>query len=282
MAIGGGGSGKTHFNLTDPGLVSVVYVAPSWKLARNKADEYGVMVATHSALLNCDPTNYAFKTATTILIDEVSMLTNEEKVAICRGYQYHKLIFAGDINYQIPFVSIFKTGKLFANGGPTTFNVDLMENIREFKHDYRAKCPKLGEIKETIRWMIDEGSGWVNQSLLNKFNTVSESELRSRYSIEDMILCNSNNKKDSYSDIVTGVINKYYVTKTNPNRSCGDIVFLPEPEEDMEIRHAYTVHSIQGETCRTNLYIRADGMDLRMFYTAVSRAEYFDKIFIVL
>ena len=274
LAIGGGGSGKTHFNLTDTGAVSIVYVAPMWKLARSKAEEYGCMVSTHAALLMCDPTNYAYKTSTTILVDEVSMMTNQEKEIILGFYTNHKIIFAGDIDYQIPFVSAFKKdGSVFTSSG--------IDNVMAFNTDHRAKCCKLKNLKTEIRRGIDRGMTRVPESLISKFISVSESELRARYDIEDMILCNSNDKKNSYKDLIQGSRNKYYVTKTSGNRSCGDIVILDAVEPDMEIRHAYTVHSIQGETCRSNLYIRADGMDMRMFYTAVSRAQYLDKIFIV-
>ena len=40
LHIGAGGNGKTHLNLVDTGLVKVLYVAPPWKLARNKQGEY--------------------------------------------------------------------------------------------------------------------------------------------------------------------------------------------------------------------------------------------------
>ena len=36
LHLGEGGSGKTHHNLTDKGFVKVLFVAPSWKLARAK------------------------------------------------------------------------------------------------------------------------------------------------------------------------------------------------------------------------------------------------------
>jgi hypothetical protein len=39
---GGGGSGKTHKILIDSGLIKPLYVAPSWKLCRNKSNEYNV------------------------------------------------------------------------------------------------------------------------------------------------------------------------------------------------------------------------------------------------
>lgn len=38
--LGPGGSGKTFYNITDKGLIDTLFVAPSWKLATSKRDEY--------------------------------------------------------------------------------------------------------------------------------------------------------------------------------------------------------------------------------------------------
>lgn len=38
--LGPGGSGKTFYNITDEGLIDTLFVAPSWKLATSKRDEY--------------------------------------------------------------------------------------------------------------------------------------------------------------------------------------------------------------------------------------------------
>ena len=98
-----------------------------------------------------------------------------------------------------------------------------------------------------------------------------------------MVLCSSHKKKDEYTNLFKD-LKKYYITKTTNKYSCGEILITNEiipAEFGAELRHAYTVHSIQGETCKTKLFIEAKNMDMRMFYTAVSRAEYINQIFIV-
>lgn len=276
LAVGGGGSGKTHFNLMDKGQVNRMYVAPTWKLARNKQEEYGCSVGTHASLLNFDPTNNPFANASVLIIDEVSMMTNEEKTQIIEYYHSHKLIFCGDIHHQIPYVTSFKPVN------STVFNIQELDNIMEFNSDYRAKCEKLKDLKQVIRDLIDMHIHTPPKELLRKFNSIAEQDLITRYTVNDMVLCCSNKRKDEFRDLLKG--NKYYITKTTNKYSCGDIIITNEdiPKEFFpERRHAFTVHSIQGETCRTNLYISPEIMDMRMFYTAVSRAQTYDQIFII-
>lgn len=276
LATGGGGSGKTHYNLMDRGQVNPMYVAPTWKLARNKQEEYGCSVGTHASLLNFDPTNNPFANASVLIIDEVSMMTDEEKMQIMEYYHSHKLIFCGDIHHQIPYVPSFKPEN------SCVFSMHGFDHVVKFTSDYRATCEKLRDLKQVIRDLIDMGVRNPSNELLRKFNSITEQDLIKRYTVHDMVLCCSNKRKDEFRDLLKG--NKYYITKTTNKYSCGDIIITDDviPAEFFpERRHAFTVHSIQGETCRTNLYISPEIMDMRMFYTAVSRAQTCEQIFII-
>jgi len=280
LAVGGGGSGKTHFNLIDDGSVNIIYVAPSWKLARNKQEEYGCRVATHSSLLNCDPTNTTFAYSSTLLLDEVSMLTNEEKDIILDYYKNYKIIFCGDIKYQLPYIP--DKSKI-----QTEINSCRFDNIMEFTSDYRATCDKLKDLKEFTRDLIDLDLIFTSTELFNKLQKVSSSEIEKIYKIEDMIICRTNIQKDSYKKLFTskfGNLEKYYITKTINKYCCGEIIITDTelPAECVpEIRHAFTIHSIQGETCHNKLFIHKDTMTLRMFYTAISRAKRYDQIYLI-
>lgn len=277
LATGGGGSGKTHYNLMDRGHVNPMYVAPTWKLARNKQEEYGCSVGTHASLLNFDPTNNPFANASVLIIDEVSMMTDEEKMQIMEYYHSHKLIFCGDIHHQIPYVPSFKPENSCVFSERHGF-----DHVVKFTSDYRATCEKLRDLKQVIRDLIDMGVRNPSNELLRKFNSITEQDLIKRYTVHDMVLCCSNKRKDEFRDLLKG--NKYYITKTTNKYSCGDIIITDDviPAEFFpERRHAFTVHSIQGETCRTNLYISPEIMDMRMFYTAISRAQTYDQIFII-
>ena len=278
LAVGGGGSGKTHYNLVDDGLINIIYIAPSWKLARNKQDEYGCEVGTHASLLLCDPTNQRFSYSNVILIDEVSMLSNEEKNKIIDFYTEYKLIFCGDIKYQLPYIPD-------KNKVQTEFNSDNFDNIMEFHNDYRATCDKLKELKQYTRDIIDSGIILTPDTLFNKLQKCKEIE--KEYNIQDMVICRTNNQKDSYKDLFAGKngnLEKYYITKTINRYCCGEIIITDKelPSEcKPEIRHAFTIHSIQGETCHSKLFIHKDTMTLRMFYTAISRAKKYEQIYLI-
>lgn len=269
LAIGAGGCGKTHFNLVDTGLIDVMYIAPTWKLARNKALEYKCAVGTHAGLLGCDITNTMY-THAVYIIDEVSMMSNQEKDSIMRFYSNSKLIFCGDIDYQLPFVPCHKKGV------HSSFEISGFDHVMCFNTDYRASCSELKAIKEECRKRIDTGDD--ADDLVNLFTRITDVELRDIYDVNDMILCTSHVKKNTYTEMFSS-LEKYYVTETTLSHSCGEILF--EKVEKSELRHAFTVHSIQGETAHGKLFIKADGMDTRMLYTAISRAKRFDQIFII-
>ena len=53
--LGAGGCGKTHAQLVDKGFVNPLFIAPSWKLAKNKQSEYGIDSSVFFYLLDQDP-----------------------------------------------------------------------------------------------------------------------------------------------------------------------------------------------------------------------------------
>jgi len=77
--LGIGGGGKTHRNLVDKGLQRVLYIAPSWKLARNKQAEFGCRTTVVARAMHDDPTSWSeIDTYANVLVwDEVSMMWSE-------------------------------------------------------------------------------------------------------------------------------------------------------------------------------------------------------------
>ena len=273
LALGGGGSGKTHFNLHDVGSINKLYLAPSWKLARNKQDEFfgKLRVSTHASLLQCDPTNILIQKSSVIVIDEISMISNEDKIKIIMFYSNHKIIFCGDIKYQLPCID-----------GPE-FTIDSIENVMNFNNDYRASnCIELQKIKKIVRDYIDNGEYLIPASV---FNYLQSGDINT-YNIEDIILVSNNNRKDIYTAIFTGHFSKekYSIRKLSNKYSTGQIIITDEiMDKDFgaEIRHGFTVHCVQGETCNHKIFIDPYNMDMRMFYTAISRARNINQIYII-
>jgi hypothetical protein len=78
-------------------------------------------------------------------------------------------------------------------------------------------------------------------------------------------------------------MNKWYVTSTTRDHSCGDIISSEEqPCPNSELRHGFTVNSVQGITVKTRLYIDTCSMySTRLLYTAVSRIQTLGQLYLV-
>jgi len=298
LCLGPGGSGKTHYNIVDKGLIKSLFVAPSWKLARNKKQEYNCDVSVWARVITDDP-EILLKTKrryNVFIFDEVSMMSEEDKNFILLNYNDCKLIFCGDIGYQLPCIG-FKTEKIIdrfldiereIKVPLTPINNIGFDNYLEFKTDYRSNDIKLNEIKKYLRESIDNKSvkyNYVKNYLLNNIKLISNEELLNKYDINDMILTHKNVCKDKYTELLKDKfkdINKYYVKKNSSLYSNGDIIIGEKPDAQCEIRHCFTVHCIQGETAKYNLYINiTDIKDLKMLYTAISRAKRMDQIYLI-
>lgn len=264
---GVGGGGKTHNNLIDIGNVGLQYFAPSWKLARNKEKEYGIRCNTTAKITSTDPNVWGIikKTTKVLLVDECSMLSNEEKEIIIKNFEGCKILFCGDMGYQLP------------NFTGTPFNINNMKVI-DYETNYRVKCDKLAVILKEIRRMIKLGIN-PREYVLSNFKIVTE--MNYNY-LEDMILCSTHINKDKYTEQYKH-LNKYYITKSDRIYGKGEIYYEKPNTNDCEIRHAYTIHSIQGETAKGQIFIEMTKMyNPQMIYTAISRAQYHNQINIIL
>ena len=96
-----------------------------------------------------------------------------------------------------------------------------------------------------------------------------------------MILTYTNKRKDEFTEMYKD-LEKYYITENTQNYSNGEIVLHKPENTRCELRHAYTTHSIQGETTEHNLYIDITHINYKkMLYTALSRARYYDQIYLL-
>jgi hypothetical protein len=283
LHLGAGGCGKTHYNCNDKGLVKPLFVAPSWKLSVCKKKECGINNSVWARLVSTDPEkiNYIKGFYNTLIVDEVSMMSEEEKELIFNTYSDMKIIFCGDLGFQLPS---------FSGDEMTTEGFD---NIEYHNQDYRCQDEELNRIKRSLRHLIkmNNKTEIINNYVIEEFRKLGKvfnSEfVENNYSIEDMILSSTNTIKDTYTKLFTGKFGdkeKYYVTENNRLYNNGQIVIGEKPEKTKcEIRHCFTTHSIQGETAYYKLFIDARKMfDSRMFYTAISRAKTLSQIFIIL
>ena len=266
---GAGGCGKTHYNLKDEGLVSPIFIAPSWKLARNKKKEYGCDSSVYFYLLDDDPDKWRKieRYYNTLIIDEVSMLSNEGKKKIMKRFKNHKIIFCGDIGFQLPPIQ------------GTEFKVKKLPVIKHTTN-HRCKCPKLKKVLDILRRRIENNhSDNVDFSKVNQlFNIDVINSDDIDYDVKDLIITRTNDNKDKYTQKYKH-LQKYNVLENTRDYCNGEIIYDKPEKVRVEIRHAFTIHSIQGETATDKLFIDLNKMkSVRMLYTALSRAKYMKQI----
>ena len=275
--IGQGGNGKTHENLKDEGLVNAMYIAPSYKLASNKAQEYNVKADCLKHITDGRRTKDNYKFFSVLIIDEASMIAENERKQIFENYK-GKIIFCGDIGYQLRPIK----GK--------EIDINTFDNIIEKKKNYRyIKGDKIIDLTKVLRHQIKNSfNKWIEKEPLMELlklydlDFVDFEQVKEQYTAKDMIITATNYRKDLFTETFKD-IKKYYILQRTKGLNRGDIVEDEEIKAEKELRHGYTIHSIQGETIKTVLYIDINkGMGLRSLYTAISRAKSIKNIKIII
>jgi len=280
---GAGGTGKTHYNLTDKGNVKMLYVAPSWKLATNKKQEYKINSSVVARLISKDPEVIReFKTYYNVLVfDEVSMYSKQEVEYIINTYKEHKLIFCGDIGYQLPCIS------------GETITADFFKNHYEYTESHRFKDEHIKKLCSYVRKDIADNIFNVKSKIITFFkdnipdHIINKEQLYKSYDIKDMILSSTHENKDEITDHFKGKFEKekFYFTKSNDGYYNGSITIQEKDFniKNCEIRHSFTIHCIQGETASHNLFIDMRKIrNTQMIYTALSRAKNINQIYLVI
>tara|TARA_R110002012_G_scaffold62565_1_gene164578 strand:- start:1655 stop:3142 length:1488 start_codon:yes stop_codon:yes gene_type:complete len=314
LVYGAGGSGKTHYiQHYDEGMVETLFVNPSHELC---AANPHVRSVTHGKLLTdlvsasgkCKWVGIA-SNYSTLVFDEASMLTKKQYQKIVKRFPYHKLIFAGDLGYQLPPVT----------EGEELFEEDFKHRI-EFKNDRRSHDKETKRLKKELRRLMKEGYGVLNMfEAIYKMTSVKkpvklsawrEAELKKLkfeklnddvesviaefvgvdfgYQVEDMIIAYTGKCCDEYTEYFK-TLPKYKILKNSRHYQNGNIVY-EEPKtlnsESYELRHGYTVHSSQGKTLKRRLFIdvrRFQGArdGTRLLYTAISRVNRVSQIVLI-
>jgi len=254
LFIGPGGNGKSHRNLMDKGFIRPLYIAPSWKLARVKQLEYGTKA---SVLARTQHVNYMadiLKFNNVLIFDEVSQYTEFEKQQLFETYSTCKLIFCGDIGFQLPAI----TGNSMTHRG---FN-----NVVELTENFRFTCDKHAAICNSVRVII---AGKVDRKKINDYIVASYENVTEldNYKPHDIIICSKHDICKQWDDAFPD--NKWSCLEINKEHSRGDIVRGDRPTNGKwEKRHGYTIHSVQGETFEKTICIDVRNLfDPTMGYT---------------
>ena len=132
-------------------------------------------------------------------------------------------------------------------------------------------------------WLRDRiKGGWDSCNIMTfikqmELDVISSDSIE--YSVQDLILCATHEKKDKYTEKYKN-LEKYSVKENTRDYCNGQIIIGPKPKKvSCELRHAFTIHSIQGETASDKLFIDMKKMrSLKMLYTAMSRARTLNQI----
>lgn len=293
LVKGMGGTGKSHELLTL--LPSAIYCCKAWPLLLDKRREFGCKVSTINKLLgisvskdkkmeNWVQENKMFPD--TLIIDEITQIEPELLEEIIDKYNFSQIYFLGDIdedgfNYQCKFV----------NDKVINFN-KVMEGrdsfVREKVKNFRCKDDILMSRMLALRSVMKATNGNFVK-VRNCFNKLfADRVLPVKYNYKrDWILGSTNEGNKEWDAKMKGekyacqYHNLSHIKKGEALK--GDISYDVKPNDRYAIQHAYTIHGFQGKTIRGGkLIIDCRGMfDYEQFYTAVSRVEYLDQIYIL-
>jgi hypothetical protein len=246
---GAGGTGKSYYNLHDKGLHRPLYVA----VCRLQLQGKEIETSTMSALFNEKRWEYVNKNYDVMIVDECSMINEKEKNYLLKFKG--KIIFIGDVDYQIEPVKDTRMSEIG------------FENVREMKTQYRCKCDKLQSILNDVRTCIDKKRyyyGW-------KASPLKE------YKREDVILCHTHKTIEIVNKLIDLPV-KYRITENGGGVFNGEI-YLDKPKGKYAETHAFTVHTLQGQTASHNVWIHKEIFEnTKLLYTALSRAKNLEQI----
>jgi hypothetical protein len=278
--------------MTDTGLIRSLYVAPSYKLTADNRLNYNSNTQVLECLLNETSnvfhSNVVNTDYNTLIVDEASQIRNCDMMRLIELYPNHKIIVCGDIGYQ--------TAPIETGNGPNQGDIEhkLFNNVVSLNTNYRIKDPndKLHEILKSLRQNIDEKRPFKLFSirfLFNETNTIFLNDLKNYYEPTDLIITGTHNAIKEINNLLISLVpNKYLVSTKTKDYNRGEILLNLDPTKDFkgDISHAFTIHSVQGETTEHNLFIDLRGKnknyDYRLLYTALSRSRTSDKIFYII
>lgn len=285
LFAGAGGSGKSHYASK---LHNLLYIAPMWSICADFRKKYHRCVMTPNTALGLGCPSYFLKTSwrpSNVFVDESTMIDDSIKNQILDFFPHARVIFGGD----------FVKGRAFQ----TTIGVPMScegLKLKTFNEDYRASG-ELVLIKQKIRqWMAahyGDCLGLAQYVLeLLKERIINVQTALSMYQLEDWMLCGTNSNVQEWTKELGHVGEKYLVRSHNANDVIkalmgqdvalnGDVVFVDNGR--CEPRHAFTIHSVQGKTVESHVFVdmRRMDFDFCLLYTAISRARTLEQIFLV-
>lgn len=284
LITGPPGSGKTHESIQTPAL-STIYLFPSWKLASAKKAEFPHIHVDVWANFICGGKVKAYSWVRTAFLDEASMSSEHMKALVFSLYPKIKLVFAGDIGFQAPPFGIHTDGTILVEMNKAGFDG---HHHQAYVHRIVAGDP-LRPLLEQMRVFIDGriDATFVMNWIKERFPVIDDTELAATYDYKhDTILVRTNSLVERYTAMfpTDKFVSRNKHTFNGQVYGRGAIFTDVAPRKNIEKRHAFTTHSMQGETIPLGhrLFINCEtNYEVRVIYTAIARAKRKDQITLV-
>ena len=305
--IGPGGSGKTHLPLTDRGFHRVGYVALSWRLVRSVVKEYALDNGSGEVTYVTRPGNQRNpawrerletfrKNHSVVIIDEISMLTQEDRAELEECFRGIKLIFVGDSGYQLPPVvedgaesmdvsdlnpiKLTKTRRFFCESckdAGCKSHCERCKPLNDLVRDMRFQMGgrnRRNAVRDTLAKLKDRFKSW--DAVVEDYDLSRDLIIAARHRTNEMF------KRQTQGRFPADQT-KWFCTRSDLARGAytGTIETGEKPKGSWDEHHVFTCHVMQGQTLGYNdrLVIDISDMrDCRMLYTALTRARTLDQI----
>jgi hypothetical protein len=293
--VGAGGTGKSH-SILEP-LKDTLYLSACWSLCVDKSNEYKVnTMSIHKFVgLGCEAYMKTHKKPARIFMDEITMFDKKYIKQIINECKYSQIFIAGDIDVYGYYQCAFKDINVIK---------PIKNQIITFTHNYRCKddilLKRLNDLREYMR-NTNFNNDLILQYVKDIFNDrkTNEQYLIDTYDYKnDNILVSLTKTEKSqtkyYTDLLKG--NKYIcishskddVYKRLNGKEAyltGDIIYDMNKDIKRFIKQdAYTIHGFQGKTIYEPYRLFIDLKYIfcpRQLYTALSRVEYLDQIYLI-
>lgn len=299
---GGAGSGKTHKIFNSLGD-DIMYLSLEWSLAVEKNKEYGFKaMSLHRFLgIQCDGYLSKNKPPRYIFLDEITKVNRKFIDELIKQCPYSFIILAGDIVFNNDDIDIYQcllkdvvVYKNFKDFDIKNFN----ENKRAKEEDFKEFLIDLRRIMKETDFNVNKITEFVLEKLNDKIINIDR--LKELYDYKkDYILCSTTDESleiepqtKFYTDLFDE--NKFLCVKHNAEDIYkklngeeaflkGEITFENVNNNKFEKRHAFTIHSTQGKTLKDcKIFIDVNRLFCpRQLYTALSRAEYLNQIYLI-
>ena len=289
---GGAGCGKTTRFLNvfdgsqDERLNDFCVCFPNNNLKVKFGDNYDVFTHTyHSLFFNLKQNAKQLMNYASVVLDEATMISDKDiKIIVEACKLYHiNLFIVGDFDYKTK--QIFQLNPVKANSFlDYKFTKKDCYYLHLTKNHRQGNDLKFSEYLQSIRGKLN------NKIDLSMFKTISFSDCVSQYTINDLVLCPTNEQISLFnSSIDTGdtIKIKYIDNFDKDGRfyANNEIEIIEKSKfnkDKMEMANALTCHLCQGLTLSNKIFIVLNNQfEENMLYVCLSRAITADQIILV-